>query len=121
MRWKYDRASCLFFNPAGSLLGKVYSGKGTGLNNPLWEDVHDIGPIPKGSWSIGKFFNDPEKGPDVCHLTPYDGIETFGRSGFMIHGDNQLMNFSASEGCIVAARFIRVAIMNNACDILEVI
>jgi hypothetical protein len=120
MRWKYDRAGCRISNPAGFLLGDVYSGRGAGLNNPAMENIHNFGPIPKGTWSIGPFFNDPEKGPDVCHLTPTQGMETFGRSGFMIHGDNDRMNFTASEGCIVAARFIRVAIQNNACKILEV-
>jgi hypothetical protein len=82
------------------------------------------GPIPRGAWTIGEFFDDPGgKGPVVAHLTPCEGTETFGRSGFMIHGDNQALNHSASEGCIVAPRFIRdqIAAEVSVCNALEVV
>ena len=72
--------------------------------------MHDVGPIPAGTWSIGKPYTDPEKGPIVMALTPQRMTETYGRSGFLIHGDNPQMNHSASEGCIVAAHDIRQAI-----------
>jgi len=59
----------------------------------------------------------------VAHLTPIEGTDTFGRSGFMVHGDNQALNHSASEGCIVAPRFIRdqIAAGLSVCSVLEVV
>jgi hypothetical protein len=53
---------------------------------------HNTGPIPQGKWEIGKFFNDQRphgKGPMVCPLIPFPETETFGRTEFMIHGDNK--------------------------------
>ena len=82
------------------------------------------GPIPRGKWEIGAFFDDPGgKGQVVAHLTPCDGTETFGRSGFLIHGDNSALNHSASEGCIVAPRVIReqIAAGLSVCSVLEVV
>ena len=40
-------------------------------------------------------------------LTPNPGTNTFGRGGFLMHGDNSLLNHTASEGCIIAPRGIR--------------
>jgi hypothetical protein len=82
------------------------------------------GPIPRGAWTIGLFFDDSGgKGPVVSHLTPRDGTETFGRSGFMLHGDNSAADHTASEGCIVAPRFIReqIAAGFSVCNVLEVV
>ena len=82
-----------------------------------------VGPIPRGAWRIEPFRDDPGgKGPVVAHLTPIEGTETFGRAGFMIHGDNSALNHSASEGCIVAPRFIRDQIARglSVCSVLEV-
>lgn len=98
----------------GVLVATGYSGYGQGLNNPLKQDVHELGPIPQGMWTIGEFFNDPGgKGPIVTRLTPVEGTDTFGRSGFMIHGDNQEADHTASEGCIILAHDVREQIMNS--------
>jgi len=104
--WIYSQATGrLSLN--GEPVGTGYSGKGTGLNNPEMQDTADVGPIPQGTYTIGPAFLDPGKGPVVMRLTPNDGTKDFGRSGFLMHGDNQLLNHSASEGCIVTARGIR--------------
>jgi hypothetical protein len=122
--WKYHSDTGLIESPTGFALGESYSGNGAGLNNPAMESVHNVGPIPRGKWMIGQFFDDPGgKGPVVAHLVDCDGTETFGRSGFMIHGDNSALNHSASEGCIVAPRFIRDQIRAGllTCSVLEVV
>ena len=120
--WTFDVKAGAILSPTKFPLGAAYSGNGKGLNNPLMDGVPDVGPIPPGQWQIGEFFDDPGgKGPLVCHLTPAPGTDTLGRSGFMIHGDNQLMNHSASEGCIVAAHFIRQAIATSPDKILSVV
>jgi hypothetical protein len=95
-------------------VGEGYSGRGSGLNNPAQQAVEGQGPIPQGSWEIGAFFDDPGgKGPIVAHLTPADGTETFGRSGFMIHGDNAELNHTASEGCVILPRQLRLMIQSS--------
>ena len=122
--WKYHSDTGLIVSPTGVKLGDGYSGNGAGLNNPAMESVLMHGPIPRGAWTVGPFHDDPGgKGPVVAHLTPIEGTDTFGRSGFMIHGDNSALDHSASEGCIVAPRFIREQIRDglSVCSVLEVV
>jgi Protein of unknown function (DUF2778) len=112
--WTYSQLSGDLANPSGDYIGSGYSGRGAGLNNSLLQDDPDIGPIPQGTWLIGTFFDDPGgKGPIVCHLSPASTTQTFGRSGFMIHGDNKESNHTASEGCIILARNLREAVAES--------
>lgn len=120
--WTYSQSTGQLVNPDGAVQGVGYSGRGSGLNNPASQDIPDVGPCPQGIWTIGGFFNDPgNKGPIVCHLSPQAETVTFGRSGFMIHGDNSEADQTASEGCIILARPLRLAIMNSPDTVLEVI
>ena len=122
LSWKYYSLSGQILTPSGTYLATGYSGNGKGLNSPHMESVHNIGPIPRGKWDIGDFFDDEEgKGPVVANLEPRDGTETFGRSEFMIHGDNQAANDTASEGCIVAPRFVRAAMRVSPVKLLTVL
>lgn len=106
----------------GTAIGRGYSGHPPdGVNSPALESVPDVGPIPRGEYAIGEFFNDPEKGPVVAHLTPLSATDTFGRSGFMIHGDNPAMNQSASLGCIVLPHQVRFMIETSKDSSLEVV
>jgi hypothetical protein len=114
MSWKYSQTTGELVNPAGSRVGIGYSGRGDGLNNPKEQEVVTIGPIPQGDWTIGSFFDDAHKGPLVAHLTPAPGTDTFGRDGFMIHGDNQAGNHTASEGCIILPRVLREMILASS-------
>jgi hypothetical protein len=96
--------------------GHAPNGRGVapdGVNNPALESDPDVGPIPRGQYEIGEFFDDPEKGPIVAHLTPLPETCTFNRSGFMIHGDNVANNQSASLGCIILMHTIRVMIATS--------
>jgi hypothetical protein len=104
--WTYSQKSGEIQHD-GREIGTAYSGHGAGLNNPAMEQTPDVGPLPRGGYTIGTAFHHPSKGPVVMHLNPNPGTEEFGRSGFLMHGDNQLVNHSGSEGCIVAARTIR--------------
>lgn len=122
LSWKYYSLSGMMKAPSGAILGHGYSGNGQGLNNPAMENMHNIGPIPRGAYGIGAFFyDDCGKGPTVCDLIPLSETETFGRCGFMVHGDNRKANESASEGCIVAPRFIRDAMKLSPVKLLEVL
>jgi len=119
--WKVDASGNATFVSSG------YSGKGNGLNNPYDQDIQgekgkaDAGPIPAGTYTIGKMFDNTGKtGPGSMRLTPDAGNEMNGRSGFLIHGDNSKHNFSASEGCIILSRSTRDAISSSGITRLEV-
>ena len=69
--WKYHSDTGQIESPTGFKLGDGYSGNGAGLNNPAMESAQGHGPIPRGSWTIGPFHDDPHgKGPVVAHLAP---------------------------------------------------
>lgn len=120
--WTYVITTGALRNPDGETAGFGYSGFGEGLNNPAMQNVHDVGPIPEGDWTIGRFFDDPGgKGPLVAHLTPAEGTETYGRSGFMVHGDNKAMDHTASHGCIILSRNLRETLIASSDRALKVI
>lgn len=96
----------------GEPIGKGYAGHGEGLNNPKLEMVHNLGPIPKGVWDIGLFFDDKHLGPCVAALRP-TAQDVFGRGGFFIHGDNKRMNHTASDGCIILSKELRELIRDS--------
>ena len=119
--WMYRSSTGSLLASDGELQAVGYSGHGAGLNNPSAEMEPDIGPIPRGEYLIGAFFTDPEKGPIVAHLTPIPGTNVFGRSGFMIHGDNSAGNESASLGCIILPHPARAAIQASGDYSLKVV
>lgn len=121
MAWTYNSKTGQLKDGDGNLVGTGYSGHGEGVNNPDLEAQPDVGPIPRGTYTIGDFFDDPEKGPIVAHLTPWAGINVFGRSGFMLHGDNPDGNESASLGCIIMPRDARLSVKNSGATILLVV
>jgi len=53
-------------------------------------------------------------------LTPRSDIDSYGRTGFQIHGDNSSGNQSASHGCIVADPKIRDNIGRSGDNVLRV-
>jgi len=119
--WSYSQATGTFKSPGGTSVGIGYSGHAQGLNNPALQQVHMVGPIPQGDWEIGQFFDDVGgKGPVVARLTPLPGTETFGRDGFMIHGDNSQVNHSASEGCVILPHVVREMVMSSHDRLLTV-
>ena len=122
MTWTYKAKTGSLFHD-GDFVTVGYSGRGEGLNNPDMEGVHNVGPIPRGEWSIGPAFHHPAKGPVVMRLTPKEGTETFGRDAFLIHGDSVAHpgEHLASEGCIIIDRPTRRGIANSDDDALEVV
>jgi hypothetical protein len=108
----YSQKTGLLSNE-GVALGYGYAGRDKGLNNPDYEMVKNTGPIPVGVWEFGIWHNSAEFGPIVCYLRPVGGQNVFGRGGFMIHGDNKKMNYSASEGCIILSRNLRIKIRDS--------
>jgi type VI secretion system (T6SS) effector TldE1-like protein len=86
----------------GVLMWVGFSGHGTGLNNPAFEQVHMVGPIVRGGFTIGPPTDDAKLGKFIMPLIPKPGTNTFGRSGFFLHGDEaDDYDESASLGCVV--------------------
>lgn len=110
MPWHYDSKSGLLRYPDGKTVVQGYAGHGVGLNNPDDEYIANLGPLPHGMYLIGAPFTHPHCGPISMRLTPAAGTEMRGRAGMLIHGDSATHDYSASTGCIVLARPIRMAI-----------
>jgi hypothetical protein len=91
----------------GVHIGTCYAGQGDGLNNPDLDHVHSYGPVPRGRYTIGPAFRHKTKGQVCMRLVPDAKNDMHDRDGFLIHGDNKLMNHTASEGCIIASLTIR--------------
>jgi len=92
-----------------------------GKNNPTLQHVHDVGPIPVGTYSIGSAEDTLTHGPFVLPLTPDPVNQMFGRAGFLIHGDSVVEPGTASRGCIIMARAIRNEIAASGDRMLQVV
>ena len=113
MAWTFKITSGALLNLNLIQVGTGYSGHGEGLNNPTMCNVHDVGPLPIGKYTIGQPREDHQVGLFAMPLTPDPTNEMFGRSAFFIHGDNKSLNHSASDGCIILANPIRRDIANS--------
>lgn len=106
----------------GKHVANGYSGAGVGKNNPHLEDVHNMGPIPRGKWEIvGPPVNTGAHGPFVLRLEPTAETETFGREGFLMHGDSKDNPGTASQGCVILPRSVREQVWNSGDQDLEVV
>ncbi|ADG17543.1 conserved hypothetical protein [Paraburkholderia atlantica] len=124
MVWTYSQKSGqLWHNDAPIAGGNAsgYSGKGAGKNNPIMQAKSSTGPIPRGEYRITEPFNHAHAGRYTLRLEPAIGTQTFGRSGFMIHGDSLKNPGNASEGCIIFPLLIRQRIWNSGDTLLEVV
>lgn len=88
------------FSAASKFEAWGYSGHDKGKNNPSMQEIHDIGPLPRGCYTIGPMYHHLKLGPMTFDLTPDVGVQQFGRSAFRIHGDSIATPGSASHGCI---------------------
>jgi len=119
--WTYEQSSGKL-SKDGILIASCYSGCGEGKNNPSADATPDVGPIPQGQWKIEGPPQDTEShGPYVLHLSPAPDTITFGRSGFLIHGDSVQHPGTASKGCIIADRATRARIWQSGDTNLTVV
>jgi hypothetical protein len=99
-----------------------YSGNGEYKNNPDFQNIPMHGPLPCGKYTIGSIeSNHPKLGPDVMELTPDPANQMYGRSGFFIHGDSKVEPGTASDGCIIFNRIVRIGIAASKDTQLEVL
>lgn len=118
MTWTYKQSTGEMTSPSGEVC-QGYSGHGIGRNNPKLQNVPRIGPIPRGTYTIGNAYDDPHLGHCVMHLDPLPDTDTLGRSLFRIHGNNAKND--ASEGCVIMGKLVRTAISINPDKTLTVI
>jgi type VI secretion system (T6SS) effector TldE1-like protein len=121
--WSFQQSSGNLTDPSGQVIGQGYSGHGPGVNNSAMQDVAMVGPIPQGEYLIGQPYTDPNKGPLVMRLMAFKDTNTYGRSGFLLHGDlvGEVGKDLASEGCIILAHAFRLAIASSGDTLLNVI
>lgn len=121
--WTFDRQHGTMIDPQGNAHTPVYSGQpGQYKNNPAFEKVHDFGPIPAGLWRIVRLIvEETPHGPYVLVLEPEPGTVTFGRAGFLGHGDNVRLPGTASKGCIIMARVLRELVWTSGDRLIRVI
>ena len=96
----------------GKLMGTGYSGRNVpggpqGRNNPELEAMPNIGPVPRGRYTIPNPVKVAHNSPPVFPLAP-KGHNAHGRTGFQIHGNN--VKNDASRGCIILDFPVRTAI-----------
>lgn len=119
MLWEYSQSTgVLTFNKVEEATG--YSGSGSGKNSPLMEHMVDVGPIPKGDYTIEGPRTSQKTGPYVLPLQP-TGHNAHGRTAFQIHGDSIKNPGTASSGCIIMPRKTREKIWNSGVRSLTVI
>jgi hypothetical protein len=106
----------------GKHISTGYSGANEGKNNPAMENVPNIGPIPRGDWTItGPPVDSKDHGPYVLELNPAPATDTHGRSSFLMHGDSKEHPGSASHGCVILPRAVREEVWNSGDRDLEVV
>jgi hypothetical protein len=122
--WVYEQATGRLFLSDGTYYDYIatgYSGsdRDGGKNNPDKQCEQDIGPLPRGTYTIGH----PRPGPSPFSLplTPDPSNNMCGRGDFLIHGDSIAAPGTASHGCIIMGRPVRERIASSGCDQLSVV
>lgn len=108
--WVYSQSRGILWLRVGDetkRIGIGYSGHPPYVNDTSAEALKARGPIPRGSYRVGRGFDHVRLGRLVFYLEPASSNVMHGRSGFFIHGDNEYGDNSASFGCIVLKRSVR--------------
>lgn len=108
--WLYVQSTGDFF------LGSRYVETGysgavpDGKNDPTKECVRNVGPIPRGYYTISAAVSSPTA-VSLPLNADNSGYCSPARSGFLIHGDNS--TGTASQGCIILSRATRERVNNS--------
>lgn len=121
--WQYSQSTGVLTSEDGEPLQPAgYAGNGEGKNNGDMQSVRDVGPLPRGFYTMTELIpDDPETGIYTIVLEPDETNEMFGRDDFRIHGDSESHPGDASDGCIVQAHANRVAVWTSWDHRLEVV
>jgi hypothetical protein len=130
MSWLFKVTSGIIVDPSGSVAWKAaYAGGNEGkniegVNNVAMQDQPNIGPLPQGKYAMVQIvLQHPRLGPYVILLSPDAANEMYNRGDFRIHGDrtDPSLVHAASEGCIIAPRFVREKMWTSTDHEVEVI
>ena len=126
MTWTYSQSTGQLTDPDGNFVINGYAGGNCGknpegVNNPQCESFPNIGPLPRGLYTLGIPEDNPHLGPFAIPLVPDSSNIMYARGGFFIHGDTSAMNHSASEGCIILPRQFREQMYNSQDHSLQVV
>ena len=101
---QYSQSTGALTDAVKGVVAQGWAGCGEGKNNPEMQEVHSVGPLPRGLYDLGPWEPFHEGlGPLVCRLIQVEG-ETFGRDGFFIHGASMGHYGDESKGCLVLPR-----------------
>lgn len=117
--WLYVQSTGQLFRPDGSLCGTGYAGTHDGRNNPLMQEIHNIGPLPVGFYTFATAVDGTHLGPTAIPLEPDPLNQMYGRSAFFMHGDS--VTHDASHGCIIMGHDVRIEVAEHANELLRVI
>lgn len=110
--WIY-RQSTGELTHGGVFVAEGYSGFGQAKNKPECQQLAGLGPTPQGAYLLGSLSENEDHGPLAIHLLPLTGTNTFGRSGFLVHGDSLEHAGGASHGCIIMPRVVRERMIDS--------
>jgi hypothetical protein len=119
MGWTYNQSTGTLTHD-GQVVATGYSGIGKGKNNPKAEDQSDVGPTPRGKYTIGPAHKGTHTGPMTMNLTPV-GHNARGRTLLRIHGDSRAHPGQASHGCIILGPDVRRQISESGDNVLDVV
>lgn len=112
--WVYSQSTGQLWDVSNKPVAIGYSGFGEGKNNPAMQGVQGVGPIPQGGYTISDSFDSAADGPVVMRLKPDEDTQTFGRSGFLIHGESALHPGCSSHGCLILSRAVRLLMAGSS-------
>ena len=112
----------------GVLIATGYAGGDCGrvpeaVNNPAFQRIIRVGPLPCGFYRIGAPYDHPRCGKYFLPLVPNAANNMYGRSGFGCHGGlvTAPEKQNASDGCVVINLEARQAIWSGGDHDLHVI
>lgn len=124
--WTYKQLTGELFHN-GKFVAKGYSGHEWGKNNPSAEAAPSVGPIPCGKWRMVDNYDSANVGPCAIKLDAVDAHpgddkhDRTGRGAFRIHGDSIRAPGTASHGCIILQRAVRLNMWASGDHDLEVV
>jgi len=104
------------------LTGEGYAGSGEGLNNPAFQSITNVGPLPEGIYITGTATNTLNGRPHdtVIPLNPLKSNEMYNRNLFRMHnGDFVVRN--SSTGCIVMPDKVRKILAKEPGTVVQVV
>jgi hypothetical protein len=122
MSWSYESSTGRMTKEGVGILATGYAGNGPGKNDPALQNVHNVGPLPEGWYTIGEPRDMPVLGPYALPLIPDADNEMWNRGEFFCHGERKEGPIGlASDGCIVLPLFARERLWQSGDHRLQVV